>query len=66
MENFRDTQQVTLSFQLDTGQCIHVRKAPDAAERTIQKRKRVRVRLAKIDEFFEKYKLPKLTQKEVN
>ena len=66
MENFRDTQQVTLSFQLDTGQCIHVRKAPDAAERTIQKRERVRVRLAKIDEFFEKYKLPKLTQKEVN
>lgn len=55
-----------MSFQLDTGQCIHVRKAPDAAERTIQKGKRVRVRLAKIDEFFEKHKLPKLTQKEVN
>lgn len=62
----RDLQQVTLSFQLDIGQCIQVRKAPDAAERTIQKGKRVRVRLAKIGEFFEKHKLPKLTQKEAN
>lgn len=49
MENLRDIQQVTLSIQLDIGLCIHVRKATDAAERTIQKGKRVRVRLAKID-----------------